>query len=396
MLNSCWFPTPILAIISRTFSDPVHAFAMPSESDLRWQESRRSLPYINDNNIKRPIIIGYAHNVKSGKAEQAIKDGVNVIIWSFLHLNTENDTAQHMTGSIRTDLDLSAITTLRDKYDDIVHLAAFGGWNAPHPPTAFNGEQWCEVFMEFNKVNGYIFDGVDWDYEGHDDLNSPTATFNLETLDIMADFSTHAKEKYGMIVSMAPAESYLDATVEALSDDAIFSLQLDLPPRAWTSSKSASDEDRRLIESAGFSHAGRQCYAYVLAKAGTHIFDWISIQLYEAYSTFAHDVVRRNIDPVDALVARIENLTKGYTVTGMPPTLSSSEYEVKIPLNQLVIGVANTWADGFKFCNIKPDSLYNAFQMAGYGGIMFWVSTAGLECSEISSPYVHFIYLTLI
>ena len=33
------------------------------------------------------IIIGYAHNAKSGKAEQAILDGINVIIWSFVHLD---------------------------------------------------------------------------------------------------------------------------------------------------------------------------------------------------------------------------------------------------------------------------------------------------------------------
>ena len=138
-------------------------------------------------------------------------------------------------------------------------------------------------------------------------------------------------------------------------------------------SKSASDEDRRLIESAGFSHAGRQCYAYVLAKAGVNVFDWISIQLYEAYSTFAHDVVRRNIDPVDALLARINQLTKGYTVTAMPHTLSASEYEVKVPLNKLVVGVANKWTDGFKFCDIEPESLLYAFQIAKYGGIMFWV-----------------------
>ena len=121
----------------------------------------------------------------------------------------------------------------------------------------------------------------------------------------MADFSIRANLKYGMIVSMAPAESYLDAMVEEGSIDATFSLRLDLPPRAWTSSKHTSDDDRKLIESVGFSHAGQQCYAYVLAKAGIVIFDWKSIQLYEAYSPFAHDL-SRNVNPVRALQVRID------------------------------------------------------------------------------------------
>ena len=116
-LNSCLLSISILAIIAaRTSNAPAHAFAMPLETDLRWQESRRSLPHV-DGNVKRPIIIGYAHDVKSGKAEQAIKDGVSVIIWSFLHLSAGNGATQQTTGSIRTDLDLSAVITLRNKYE---------------------------------------------------------------------------------------------------------------------------------------------------------------------------------------------------------------------------------------------------------------------------------------
>lgn len=95
--------------------------------------------------------------------------------------------------------------------------------------------------MKFNEVNNFLFDGIDWDYEGHDNLDAPTSKFTLETLDIMADFTTEAKS-HGLITSMAPAESYLDASVVADSIDATFSLRLDLPPRAWT-----SPEDRDMI-----------------------------------------------------------------------------------------------------------------------------------------------------
>lgn len=221
-----------------------------------------------------------------------------------------------------------------------------------------------------------------------DDLSASTSKFTLGTLDIMADFSVHAKQKYGMIVSMAPAESYLDATAEDGSVDAAFSLLLDLPPRAWTSSKYATEEDRELIQSVGFSHAGRQCYAYVLAKAGIETFDWVSIQLYEAYSPFAHDISRRHLDPVDALMARVNRFVHGYTVDEIP-ALSTSEYEVRIPLDKLVIGVANRWADGLKFCEVKPESLRSAYQSTvanfnyhkGFLGVMFWVR------SELILPF---------
>jgi hypothetical protein len=143
-----------------------NTFAM-ALSESSWKTHRRKLSTQVDN---RPIIIGYAHNVKSGKAEQAIRDGANVIIWSFLHLDIDRSSGDNeQKGFIRTDLDLTDIRILRNKheYRNVVHLAAFGGWNGPHPPHELNGDEWCDVFMDFNRHHGYLFDGVDWDYEGH-------------------------------------------------------------------------------------------------------------------------------------------------------------------------------------------------------------------------------------
>ncbi|KAL7465894.1 hypothetical protein ACHAXS_006199 [Conticribra weissflogii] len=350
--------------------------------DACFSESRRQLViYDDDGHGGKPMMIGYAHNVQSGKAEQAIEDGIDVLIWSFFHMHWDDEKHQAM---IRTSLHLDGIRKLRDKYDHVIHLAAFGGWNGPHPPVvstdvakSLSGRMWCDVFIEFNKSLGYLFDGIDWDYEGHDDLKSETSKFSIETLDIMADFSIAAKE-YGMIVSMAPAESYLDSTAILEGLDSKFSLELNLPPRAWTSSEyGASDEDRELIKSAGFSHAGRQCYAYVLAKAGIETFDWVSIQLYEAYSPFSHDISRKKIEQSQALITRVNSLLDGYTVTGIPPPLAP-EFKVKIPANKLVIGVANGWADDIKFCRVTPNALRAAYDKTkekykkGYLGIMFW------------------------
>lgn len=337
-----------------------------SSSSTMINNQHRSLP-----SSAAPLIIGYASNANSGKADQAIIDGASVIIWSFIHLNINDD---DKTCNVKTSLDLNEIQRIRDKYKHVVHLAAFGGWNGPHPPTfsdgsSLSGEQWCEIFMQFNEENGYLFDGIDWDYEGNDNLDAPTSMFTLETLDIMADFSKEAKLK-DLIVSMAPAESYLDAAVVPDSIDATFSLRLDLPPRAWT-----SPEDREIIK--GFSHAGRQCYAYVLAKAGVESFDFISIQLYEGYAPYVYEVTRRGQNPVDAIMERVNGFVGGYVVNGMPLS-SSPEFEVKIPLSKLVIGIGNRWCDGVKFCRIKPSSLKSVFDRTkdkygeGFSGIMFW------------------------
>eukprot|EP00578_Thalassiosira_sp_NH16_P000238 CAMPEP_0181134958 /NCGR_PEP_ID=MMETSP1071-20121207/32367_1 /TAXON_ID=35127 /ORGANISM="Thalassiosira sp., Strain NH16" /LENGTH=441 /DNA_ID=CAMNT_0023221515 /DNA_START=408 /DNA_END=1733 /DNA_ORIENTATION=- len=405
----------------------------PSSSSRAPQQSlhrhQRRLPPARS--IDTPIIIGYAHDAKSGRAERAIRDGANVIVWSFLHMeltedehdvvNTTANTSSSSSrrggeqgtggeGRIRTALDLGEIRRIRDGCDEsVIHLAAFGGWNGPHPPPtaatgsiAMTGKRWFDVFDEFNEANGYIFDGVDWDYEGHDDLSSPTAQFTLETLDVMADFSVEAKRR-GMVVSMAPAESYLDATIATApgrrssgSIDGEFSLALNLPPRSWSSDRyHATDEDRELIRQTGFSHAGRQCYAYVLARAGSDTFDWIAVQLYESYSPFAHDVVRRRrtLDQrgvEEALMTRVRGLVEGYTVTGMPPSSSLSlstdenfsssslEYEVKLRASQIVLGIANGWADGVKVCKVEATAVRSAFEstMAEYGegflGVMFW------------------------
>jgi chitinase len=331
-----------------------------------------------------PLIIGYASNAQSGKVDQAIIDGANIIIWSFIHLHITEDSK----CTIKTSLDLVEIRRIRETYKHVVHLAAFGGWNGPHPPTfsdgsSLTGEKWCEVFMKFNEVNGFIFDGIDWDYEGNDNLDAPTSKFTLQTLDIMADFTTEAKSQ-GLIVSMAPAESYLDATAYPGSIDATFSLRLDLPPRAWT-----SPEDLDVIK--GFSHAGRQCYAYVLAKAGVESFDFISIQLYEGYSPYVYDVSRRKTNPVEAIMERVDGFVGGYVVNGMPLSSSSSpeSYEVKIPLSKLVIGVANRWADGVKFCKIDPKTLRDAYVSTkkeyigeGFLGVMFWTVNEEGEDAE--------------
>ena len=346
----------------------------PHNNPVAALRATRSVP----TNRKTPLIIGYSHDPLSGKVEQAILDGVDVVIWSFLHFEMQpssDDASRKKAGGIRTDLDLGGIRRLQQKHVHVVHLAAFGGWNGPHPPAELDGRAWCRVFLEYNAAHGHVFDGVDWDFEGHDDVQSPTSKFTMATLDIMADFSVEAK-KHGLIVSMAPAESYLDAAAEGGGVDARFSLDLGLPPRAWTSGPHAADDDKHLIEANGFRHAGRQCYAYVLQRAGVETFDWISVQLYEAYSPFAHDVGRRQRPQREALMTRVAGLVGGYTVTHLPP--DKSEYVVRVPPSKVVLGIANQWADGVKFCRVDPSAMREAYEATaarygeGFLGTMFW------------------------
>mmetsp|Transcript_7730 Transcript_7730/g.11254 ORF Transcript_7730/g.11254 Transcript_7730/m.11254 type:complete len:415 (-) Transcript_7730:87-1331(-) len=336
--------------------------SVPSNAkNTRW--SPRSIP-------SDSLVIGYAHD--AAKVEEAIKNGVNVVCWSFLNMvPTPSGKA-----SIKTDLDLSAIRAIRERFNTVLHVAAFGGWNGPHPhpsPPGVGGKEWCDAFVDFNGQNGHLFDGIDWDLEGHDDRTAPTSLFAITTLDIMADFSLEAKTRYGMSVSLAPAESYLDAMAGPESDEE-FSLLLNLPPLAYLN---GSDDDRALLENTGFSHAGRQAYAYVLHRAGIDSFDWVSIQLYESYSRFLHETTRAEPQPitqVDALLNRVESFRSGYFVN-LP---DYKRVRIHVPLSKLVFGVANAWADGKKVVQVDPESLRQAEQIlqkrykSGLKGCMYW------------------------
>ena len=182
----CLFIYKITIILVLQVLSPVMSMSIATSQ-------QRYLPQLNS-----PIIIGYASNPTSGKAERAIRDdGIHVIIWSFIHMhisnNEEEGDGNTAVPTIQTSLDLEEIKKIRNNYEHVVHLAAFGGWNGPHPPGQLTGKQWFNIFHQFNIDNGYLFDGIDWDYEGHDDLDADTATFTLETFDVMVDFSLEAK-----------------------------------------------------------------------------------------------------------------------------------------------------------------------------------------------------------
>lgn len=42
---------------------------------------------------------------------------------------------------ITTDLNVTAIRSIRDNFKSVLHIAAFGGWNGPHPPPGTLGKK---------------------------------------------------------------------------------------------------------------------------------------------------------------------------------------------------------------------------------------------------------------
>lgn len=99
------------------------------------------------------------------------------------------------------------------------------GWNGPHLDTSLTAEHWYEIWK--NHVGG-TFDGIDWDLEGHDNLDSQTNTFSVECLNLMGDISRLAKED-GYIIGMAPPQSYFDLGRSSFSR----SVNLTEPDRLW-------------------------------------------------------------------------------------------------------------------------------------------------------------------
>ena len=182
-----------------------------------------------------------------------------------------------------------------------------------------------------------------------------------------------------------------------------------------------------------------QCYAYVLQCAGIDTFDWVALQLYEAFSRFLHDTSRLEpaVSQAQAVVARAEALAEGFVVNMPPPAANSAPVSrkaqgesdqreptaaasiwkqwvyaarrylaegfqrfkrmlsglagwervpkvpdedtekgleenaglgtseggdrvrrrVQVPLHKVVVGVANGWADGEKFCVVNASEL---------------------------------------
>jgi len=322
-----------------------------------------------------PLVIGYEVDCNQRTIE-AVENGVNVIIWFNINMIERPEGIPQ----VQTGLNLPCIAqvdkTLRDRNIEVTHLISIGGWNSPHPITKFSAHIWWQTWLDWNQntvakpelgFNG--FDGFDWDLEGNDDVNSPWNYFTVEVLNLMGELSQLAK-KDGYIVSMAPAQSYLDVE-NHLFDRSVSHIPTWIP---------------------NFPYQGYNTYAPILAKYGlTQItsnekteliptFDFISIQLYEGWSRANHLINDHGILVAQYLIDLVEKMSVGWEVDfSSDPDMGIETQRIQINPSQLVIGLANGWTGPrpSKFLLIYPEELKEAYKILlsqgnEFRGFMFW------------------------
>lgn len=321
--------------------------------------------------LPQSVLLGYANWCECDAAiPRAVEDGVNVLVWFNANLKQGPSGEPFVESCTEMQCVARTANALRASGHNVVHLISIGGWNAPHPSTAFDGEVWFKTWDLWNRrgMREYGwggFDGFDWDVEGNDDPTSPYNTISLKTLDIMGTMSLAAKRN-GYIVTMAPAQSYLDVGTSE------FSLSLSQPPAVqWHQN---------------FKYHGRNAYAYVLAKYGSRpdasepTFDLVTLQLYEGWSSANYHISQ---DPAahtaaggiglgEYLAQLIARMIDGWsvdfpeTVTLVEASQSVAEMPSRIVSllpSQIVIGFANGWAaadEAGKFLYVSPEQLGEA------------------------------------
>mmetsp|Transcript_32153 Transcript_32153/g.91214 ORF Transcript_32153/g.91214 Transcript_32153/m.91214 type:complete len:439 (+) Transcript_32153:256-1572(+) len=241
--------------------------------------------------------------------EQAILNGVNVVMWSFGDLRRGPDGA----ASVVVHPDAACIRRVADAHSGVIHMLSFGGWNSPHPDDSIPPEAYYEAWKRWNQSPEHarsdgspLFDGFDWDLEGNDDPSSPTNAFSVETLDIMGRMSVLAKGD-GYMVSLAPAESYLDPR-----SGASFSRSLLLDDAAWE--EEFRQEKGPAYVRPVFGYHGRNCWAYLLAQYGWAAFDFVSVQFYESYTHFGYDVQVAGLSVSEAIQRASQPYFDGWEV----------------------------------------------------------------------------------
>ena len=318
--------------------------------------------------LPEQIIAGYA-TACPGRVAESVREGTNVVIWSFIsHLAADN-TTDPPTPVIEHDLNGTCIGQLaldleRDGLPT-THLVSIGGWNAPHADTTFSGDEWYATWSEWNDalfsdVDGFGgFDGIDWDLEGDDDLASATNEFTLDCLRLMGDMSAAAK-RAGKVVSLVPPESYLDVSETRFDRALTFAYDEWAPP----------------LLPAPFTYHGRNAYAYLLAANSPATYDFVTIQLYESYSHADYNLTQRTQPAAAYLEAWARALDAGWVVRfSDDASLGMDDAAVRVPHTKLVVGLAAGWCGGsapIKAVCIDPADVGAAYGAFAFRGGAFW------------------------
>ncbi len=169
--------------------------------------------------LPEKVIVSYTTNKcddldQMEKVTSAIQNGVNVLIWSFHAYVVERDVQTGSKSKLKLETKLNATNylayknTLREMgHGNILHLVSFGGWDGKHLPSGVTSEELYLEFQSYNTQNHtldrsmVLFDGIDWDLEGNDDLQHPNNKFTIECLNQMGGLSRLMKHN-GYIVTM--------------------------------------------------------------------------------------------------------------------------------------------------------------------------------------------------
>jgi hypothetical protein len=340
--------------------------------------------------LPRKIILGYCNwSQADEQVLTAVRNGVNVIVWFSVNISKNKEGKCVIDGAV-PDLDKVAAlaTTMREEGKEVTHLMSIGGWNSPHPDTAFSSKVMFETLDKWNKHTASTndwpgFDGFDWDVEGNDDFDSPHNEFSVQCLDTMGELSQLLK-RGGYVVAMAPAESYLDPTTNEFSR----SLRHNHPE--WEHVQPS------------FFYRGRNTYAYLLSRYGrttidgdrssgdggcVDTFDFVTLQLYEGFShgkwkiRYADERDDR-MSPAAYVHGLVQSMQRGWHVDfSSEPSVGYASHTVAVPAAKLVIGLANGWAgepeNKFLFLDAKELAEVHAKlagddATAGIRGYAYW------------------------
>ena len=300
------------------------------------------------------------------KIFEAVQNGLNIIIWSQIDFTSnEDNTKPFFNGTLDYRCVAKMIKKFRDNNYFVINLLSVGGYGCPHINVDFTVYEYFEEWLKFNeKISStenhfFGFDGIDWDIEGNNEIESPYNNFTYKELDIIGKFSQLLK-KEGYIVSMTPRESYLDPSTNE------FSLSL---------INYSNSEWENIF--GDISYQGRNIYSYLIAKYSMNTFDFISIQLYEDYSLSLYKFDKQNKTFGEILDYLVGKLSSGYEVNfSMDKNSGLGNKIIKINQNKIVIGLANAWASNlFLFLNeenIIEGYKYLKEHKKNIKGFMFW------------------------
>lgn len=250
------------------------------------------------------VIGAYTQGADEARIAKAVASGVNVLFWSFISYDGE------ING-----LGGPTLAAVQKAHPDVVNIASIGGWNAPFP-SPLEADQFVKKFVAWNADKK--FDGLDWDLEGNDDVDSPFNKISEELIKFMCDTSA-ALQRKKLHVAIVPANSYLDVGQNG------FDTSL-LHPAPWKSD---------------FKYHGKNSYAPLLLCFTPNL---VILQVYESWSRVQHEYK----DP-SYMTELAKNLTEGWEVD-FNGFMNKNKEVVKVPSKSLVIGLAGGgWAESKNF-----------------------------------------------